>query len=57
MDFNIKNMIFSGTAGGVIGLALTMESQPELAGVLLGSLLGVISLYANHLEKSQSLTE
>lgn len=49
--FNVRNILFSGTTGGVIGLALTMESQPEIAGVLLGCFLGIISLYARSMEE------
>lgn len=54
MKFNVKNLLFSGTVGGITGLALTMESQPEIAGVLLGCTLGVVSLYAHSMEAESS---
>jgi len=50
MDLNTKNLVIAGTAGGVVGLALTMRLNPEYGGVLLGALCGVLGLYASSLE-------
>lgn len=50
MKLNTRNLVASSTIGGVIGNALTLGSSVEPAGVLLGSVIGALSLYASSIE-------
>lgn len=49
MELNGENILKSGFAGAVAGVALTME-EPQLGGAVLGALLGFMILYSASME-------